>query len=216
MKTITQSTILLFLSAVLLLPGGSLAARNRTRLTEFFDPLVLVSSLRPVLCYDTDRNGSGYVTEEILATEDRSTSRTEKYYAKSVCSAGPDKRFIFEMEYTIAPEYIHVDYTLTPEARPGRVTAWGLAFQPRGLKGVRYAGRLPFRVHPYKGSGRQAARRVLLDLWQGTMHIDGVRCLEVDPARPDEILLYGNEPGQSGKEKKSPSNYKGSITITLQ
>ena len=215
MPTAKSTTILL--AATFLLSGGILASCSRPEcLTDYFDPLVLVSSLRPVLCYDTDRNGSGYVTEEILATEDRSTSRTEKYYAKSVCSAGPDKRFIFEMEYTIAPECIHVDYTLTPEARPGRVTAWGLAFQPRGLKGVRYAGRLPFRVHPYKGSGRLAARRVLLDLWQGTMHIDGVRCLEVDPARPDEILLYGNEPGQSGKEKKSPSNYKGSIAITLQ
>ncbi|MCR4824325.1 MAG: glycoside hydrolase family 2 [Bacteroidales bacterium] len=225
-------------------------------LMEYFDPLALIASLRPVIWHTPDRMESllyawsdeelheqadfGKLTlEAILASEDRSTDTVEKYYTKSLYRIDGDNRLIYEMEYTFSPDCIHVDYTITPETGLEWVPVWGLAFRPRGLKGLRYVGLGPqdawpnkrsaptFGLWTYPGSGVKAARSVLLDLWQGTLRIDGMHYLEVDPARPDEILLLGEVVSRPEKGRKAAapfpllrtkddSPFQGNITITLK
>ena len=202
--TNTPSTLFLRAAAVLLIAGGIAASCSRpVSMTDYIDPLVLVSSLKPVLC-DGDVRIS-YATAEILRTEDHSTHRREIYYQKSLCTAGPDRRVVFEMEYTIAPDRVRVDYTITPEGNPGQVSAWGLAWQPRGLKGLRYVGRgRQHGARTYAG-GLQAARRALLDLWEGTLHVDGVHLIEADPASPEEVLFL----------ERGSAPFRGSLTFSL-
>lgn len=202
--TNTPSTLFLRAAVVLLIAGGIAASCSRpVRITDYIDPLVLVSGLQPVLCDEAGRND--YAIGEILLTEDHSTDSRETYYQQCLCTAGPDRRLVLEMEYTIAPERIRIDYTLTPEGDPGQPSEWGLAYKPRGLKGLRYIGRgRQHGARTYAG-GLQAARRALLDLWQGTLHVDGVHFIEADPASPEEVLFL----------ERGSAPFRGSLTFTL-
>lgn len=203
MKTASPSRLCLAAAAFLLL-GGLLASCSRpVRITDYIDPLVLVSGLQPVLCDEAGRND--YAIGEILLTEDRSTDSRETYFQQCLCTAGPGRRLVLEMEYTIAPERIRIDYTLTPEGDPGQPSEWGLAYKPRGLKGLRYVGRGRWRnARTYEG-GLRAVRRALLDLWQGTLQVEGARYLEADPANPDEVLFL----------ERGPAPFRSSLTFTL-
>lgn len=202
--TNTPSTLFLRTAVVLLIAGGIAASCSRpVRITDYIDPLVLVSGLQPVFCDEAGRND--YAIGEILLTEDRSTDSRETYYQQCLCTAGPGRRLVLEMEYTIAPERIRIDYTLTPEGDPGQPSEWGLAYKPRGLKGLRYIGRgRQHGARTYAG-GLQAARRALLDLWQGTLHVDGVHFIEADPASPEEVLFL----------ERGSAPFRGSLTFTL-
>ena len=199
-------------------------------LTEYFDPLALLSAVRPFVRYASGRQdgqpGPDFdrAEEALVASEDHSTPSTEKYYSKSLFTFDNGLRLFFEMEYTIAPERIHVDYAVTPESGTDGVSAWGVSYRPRGLKGLRYVGlgAQDARVEPafglwtYDGSGAKAARSVLLDLWQGTMRIDGVGFVELDPARPEEVLLLGEAAGGPGQSLEADVPFRGSLDFSLK
>lgn len=198
-------------------------------LTEYFDPLALLAAVRPIIRYASDRQdgqpGPDFdrAEEVLVASEDHSTPSTEKYYSKSLFSFDDGKRLYFEMEYTIAPERILIDYIITPEPGMEGISAWGVSYRPRGLKGLRYvglgaqdAGPATFGLWTYDGSGAKAARCVLLDLWQGTMRIDGVGFVELDPAHPEEVLLLGEAAGRPGQSLEADVPFRGSLDFSLK
>lgn len=170
---------------------------------ELYDPLAVLSDFHPVLAQDPDP-----AEERILASEDRSQGGAETYYSKTRYRTGAGAAFLYEMEYTFSPTAIHVDYTITPEESGGQWgPLYGVAYRPRGLKGLRYVGHNPdFGLWTYDG-GRKTARSVLLDLWQGTMRIDGGQYLEVNPADPDVVRIL---------MEADATPFSGSFTVTLR
>ena len=220
-----------------------------------YDPLAVLSDIRPVIWHTPDRmEGLLYswgkqepfddrsfddMHVEILASEDRSTPSQEKYYSKARYTIDADNRFDYEMEYTITPTQIHVDYTITLDVQIGWLPCYGVAYRPRGMKGLRYVGLGPqdawpnkrsaptFGLWTYDGGGVKAARTVLIDLWQGTMRVDGVQYVEIDPAHPDEVLLLGEVLSRPEKGRKAvdpfpqlrtseDAPFTGSFTITIK
>ena len=173
-------------------------------INDLNDPLTVISDIHPVLSQDFNP-----AEEQILASEDHSAGGEEKYYSKTRYRSGTAGSFLYEMEYTIAPTAIHVDYTITPEedAGQGWGPLYGIAYKPRGLRGLRYVGLNPaFGLWTYDG-GIKEARSVLIDLWQGTMRIDGGQFVEVDPARPEEVLIL---------REAAAAPFSGSFTITIR
>ena len=219
-----------------------------------FDPLTFLNSLRPVVWHSLDRTeGLMYsreeravidttdfsrAVEEILVTEDRSTGGTEKYYLRSRWTIDANNSFLYEMECTLTPTQVHIDYTITPELQLSWIPCYGIAFQPRGMKGLRYVGLGPQDAWPNKKtaptfglwtyeSGVKAVREVLVDLWEGTMCIEGANYLELDPSRPDEVMVFGNVVSRPEKGRKAvapfpllrtaeDAPFRGSLTFTIQ
>lgn len=220
-----------------------------------YDPLAVLSDLHPVIWHTPDRmegllyawgHNESYdrvdfsqAAGETLASEFLGTDgEVEKYYSKVRYRINEDNAFDYEMTFSITPTAIHVDYTITPDVQIGWLPCYGLAYRPRGLKGLRYVGLGPQDAWPNKRSaptfglwdyegGVKAARTVLLDLWQGTMRIDGVQYVEVDPAHPEEVLLLGEVLSRPEKGRKAvdpfpqlrtteDAPFTGSITITIR
>ena len=230
-----------------------LTPRRRPASELSFDPLAFLGSLHPVVWHPLDRTEGlmyskeerkrvdatdfGSATEEILATEDRSAGGVEKYYQCSRWTIDAHNSFLYEMEYTLSPTQIHIDYTITPELELSWIPCYGVAFRPRGIKGLRYVGLGPQDAWPNKqaaptfglwtyGGGVKAVRDVLIDLWEGTMCIEGGHYLEQDPSRPDEVMIYGDVVSRPEKGRKAvapfpllrteeDAPFHGSFTITI-
>ena len=198
--------------SILLLLAGCRPAGQRSfpparDINDLYDPLAVLSDMHPVV-------SSARETEEILATEDRSSHRVEKYYSKSRFRLDGGGSFLYELEYVIAPTQIRADYTITPESGMDAIPYYGIAYRPRGLRSLRYVGSGDPGALIYE-DGTVPARSVLLDLWQGTMYIDGGHYLAVDPARPEEVMILGGVASGDGKVlRKGP--FRGHFTITLR
>ena len=198
----------------LLLLGGSVAfnsckGRHKAGEPFTFDPLVLLQSLQPVL---EPVHAALPVRQEALASEDLSTRRQDRYRTQVRYFLPEGRTLVLEMDFAISPTLITLDYTVTPEQDTDDPPAcYGLAFRPRGLKGIRYEKRAG-APEPYT-SGAPATKSILLDLWEGTMRIAGDAFLTQDPAFPDEVFILGGI-RQEGAPPTPP--YRGRLRFTME
>jgi hypothetical protein len=176
-----------------------------------FDPMTLILSIRPAVLHPSGQPDPRRAAEEVITTEDRRAGGEEKYYTKTRYRFDDGSSLVFEMEYALSPTRLHVEYAITPETQPAGQTRFGVSVRPHGLRGVRYVGPGPqgadptFGLWPYEG-GLQAVRCVLLELWEGTLRVDGPEYLESGSA-PDEVLLLGGA---------SAAPFTGSLDFTIK
>ena len=236
--------------------GAELTGVDRYQPAPYtLDPLYFVANLRPVVWHTLDSTEEmmySSAEKALIRSTDFSQATSEVLQSSVISDREGDETystrlryridehnsFLFDLQFNIRPDRIRIDYSITPEFESlSWVPVYGVAWAPRGLKGLRYVGLGPQDAYPNKcaaptfglwpyDSGVKQVRSILCDLWEGTSRIDTDGYLEVDPARPEEVMILGGVVSRPEKGRKAvapfpllrtaeDAPFRGSFTLTV-